>query len=314
MYCIKCGKEIKPEGGFCRHCGTPVGKRRENADSAPPFLQEKKRKQGKSRGIFLVFALVLFAGAGGGILYFSSDGYKCGKSLEQAKIHLEEGEYQEALKYCKQAVELDDQYIEAYQKSADIYMAMDAYQDAIEILEDGLETTGNQEGLEKKLEEVYRREAECLIGTWTLDYNLGDLFPEGYGDFLGVDIRVPILLEIREEGILWFSIEKGYFDEAQSALSSAAGLLGTSITKLPLLGNITEKGMHFLTGLLIDNVGASYAYEARKGVLHCRWSDEEAEERYEFVIDGDRLIFLREVTEGEGSYYLRFPMTLQRVK
>lgn len=317
MFCGKCGKETGA-GGFCPHCGAAVKKSEGNVTPVPVTTREKERKAGKKGkhiGHYLILML-LIVGAGGLYLYFIGDSYRCRKFLKQAEAYLEEGKYQEALKYCESAIDLDDQCVEAYQKSADIYVAMDAYGDAIEILKDGQKVLDDKEEfLEKKLEEVYQKEAKCLEGVWTLDYNLGDLIPEGYGDLLGVDIQVPILMEIGGDGIIWFSVEKEYFAGAQSTLSSAAQMLCTVYTKIPFLGNLAGKVTDFLTGLLIDNVGVSYSYQAKNGVLYCTWSgDDAAEEMYEFVIDGDNLIFLGELTEGEDSYYLQFPLTLQRVK
>lgn len=318
--CTKCGKEIAEGTAFCQNCGEPAGVGGRLPASSLENTPQKKKKKSIIPVILLV--LVIVAGGIGAALYFTGDSYRCKKSIEMVEQYLEEGDYEEALACCEEVLELDDQYVDAYLISADIYIELEAYGEAADILEKGSKAVKDrdelQEQLEEKLDDVYRAQAKALIGVWKLNYNLADLIPEQYSGLLDLNAEIPILLEIREDGIMYFSVDKEYFAGAQEWLSSAASMLAAAYTKLPvvsdLAGNMAGNFADILTGLLIDNIGVTYFYEVKESALHCVWSEEgSAEEIYAFEIDGSTLTFLEEQTPGVESYYLKFPLALERI-
>lgn len=297
---------------FCRHCGEPV--KAKEMPLASPFQNTLQKKEKKNPLPIIVLLLLFAAGGMGAALYLTGNSYHCKKNIEQAEQYLEEGEYEEALACCEEALELNEQCVDAYLVSADIYIELDSYGKAAGILEKGRKKVKDQDPLDEKLEEVYRAQAKALIGTWKLNYNLINLIPEEYRGLLNLDMEVPILLEIRADGVMYFSVEQEYFAGAQEALSSIVNAAVTAYVKLPFVGGAAGHFSELLTGLLIDNIGITYTYEVKEDVLHCIWLGEDAaEETYAFEIDGTTLTILEEQTPGANSYYLKFPLTLKKL-
>lgn len=317
MYCKKCGKEIAEGKAFCQYCGEPAGTGTGSALPAASFGIAPQEKKKKHRMPFAIIAL-LFAAGIGAALFLAKDGSRYKKIMKQVKQYLEEGDYEEALAGCEEAIELKEAYAEAYLISADIYMEEEAYGDAVRILQRGRKAVEDkfEDEVDEKLEEVYQAQAKALAGMWKLDYNLANLIPEEYGGglFLELNAEIPIVLEITEDGIMNFSVEKEYFAGAQGWLSSAANGIATIYAKNPIAGKLAGKLADMLTGLLIDNIGVVYVYEVEEGNLHCVWQGEGAgEEIYAFEINGSTLTFLEEQTPGADTYYLKFPLTLERI-
>lgn len=154
MYCRKCGKQAGEGTAFCPYCGEALG-----AGGGTPLAAAfesasgNKKKKSVMPAVFL--AALLIAGGIGAALYFTGDGYKCKKSIEQAEQYLEEGEYEEALACCGEALELDDEYADAYLISADIYIELEAYGKAAKILEKGRKAVKDKDELCSLLEEKF---------------------------------------------------------------------------------------------------------------------------------------------------------------
>ena len=147
MYCRNCGKQAGEGTAFCPYCGEALG-----AGGGTPLAAAfesasgNKKKKSVMPAVFL--AALLIAGGIGAALYFTGDGYKCKKSIEQAEQYLEEGGYEEALACCGEALELDDEYADAYLISADIYIELEAYGKAAKILEKGRKAVKDKDELD----------------------------------------------------------------------------------------------------------------------------------------------------------------------
>lgn len=68
--------------------------------------------------------------------------------------YLTEGNYDEAIIAFTAAIEIDPKQAEIYIKMADAYLAIDRYQNALSVLEKGLEIVGDNEVLNKKLTDL----------------------------------------------------------------------------------------------------------------------------------------------------------------
>lgn len=188
MFCSKCGKEIAEGTAFCVYCGarmeTSQGQAPGQAGAAAQAGEKKKGKGGKIA--LAVMAVVVAAAGAGGALYFTSDGYKVKKSMEQAEECFQAEEYKEALAHYEEALELDPGLLEAYRKSADIFLMDEEYGEAVKLLEKGMKKTrddeDSQESLAEKIEEV--KQSEDAAATDKLQRYLdGEIVPQyGYAD------------------------------------------------------------------------------------------------------------------------------------
>lgn len=148
-------KAVEPAGA-----AEPV-KPVEPAKPAPTAKEPKGQKKKKKKGglIAAIILIVLLAGAGtGGALYFTSDFYNSRKNLKQANADYEAGEYEDALEAYETALSYDDSLLEAYTRSAEIFLGDGKYQDAIDLLQKGLKTDqddASKSALTEKLTEAY---------------------------------------------------------------------------------------------------------------------------------------------------------------
>lgn len=195
MFCYKCGKEIKDGQTFCSYCGTkqsaeakpkaemiweipvtaPVGGGSEKQDTIPgaakpnetksnePQPDGAKKKKGPIIAIAVAALLVIAVGAGC-ILYFTGDSYVCRKNMKLAEEYFEDEDYEGALACYEDALKIDNTLTDAYLGAADVYLAAESYEEAMDILRKGQKKTRGDkeagEALEEKLMEVYLAAAE----------------------------------------------------------------------------------------------------------------------------------------------------------
>lgn len=174
MFCKQCGKELADNVKFCKYCGAAQAAgdpadavKLENSEKAgnvptPENSERQKtdprKKKGKG-GIIAALVLFLLAAAAGtgAVLYFTGDAYQIKKNIKLAEECVTEGDYEEALDHYAQALKLDRTLVQAYLGTADIYLEQSNYQDAVEILDKGLNRVKGREkeSLEEKREETY---------------------------------------------------------------------------------------------------------------------------------------------------------------
>lgn len=162
MFCQNCGKEIKEGSKFCAGCGSQVNANihaEVNAQEAMSYqadiiednvAEKRHKKKRKLRILPWIIIIVLLCLAGAGVyLFLNSDYYNIQKNLKLAEKRLEEGNEREALNRYRAVYTLDKEHVEAYVKSAEIYLEMGEYEDAYEVLNEGLKATGNETFTEK---------------------------------------------------------------------------------------------------------------------------------------------------------------------
>lgn len=182
MFCRQCGKELADGARFCKYCGASQGAGNQPAAAKPqagtavgntsqtsgqkkmPRKGPKKGKGGVIAALVVVILLVIAAGAGA-VLYFTSDSYQIKKNLKLAEECFAGEEYEEALDYYKAALKLDRSLVEAYLGTADIYIEESEYQNAVNILEKGLDKVRGKkkDALEEKLEDAYSLWVTALV-------------------------------------------------------------------------------------------------------------------------------------------------------
>ena len=189
-FCEQCGAQLQEGSVFCSKCGASTGMQVQNtgekiSDAVPEITfasgaqqvgsvqpvqekNDKKEKKGKKAVIMAVVAAVaVMALLGTGVtLYLRSDGYQCKKNMQLAEKSYEAEEYKEALAYYKDALALDDTLVDAYLKSADIYVAEEDFEDALKILKKGMKKIEDEESrniLNEELVEVYLAEADYFL-------------------------------------------------------------------------------------------------------------------------------------------------------
>ena len=161
-FCEKCGAKLPEGAAFCSKCGASTGVQ---TGSVVQPVQEKKNGK-KAVVISIAAAVVLILVVAGAALYLHSDGYQCKKNMKLAEESYEAEEYKKALSYYKKALALDDTLVEAYVKSADIYLTEESFEDARKILKKGIKKIDDEESIDTlndKLAEVYLSEAEVYL-------------------------------------------------------------------------------------------------------------------------------------------------------
>ncbi|MCM1534726.1 MAG: zinc-ribbon domain-containing protein [Clostridium sp.] len=147
MLCKNCGKEINKGALYCEYCGKNI------------------ENDGVKRAVAIA-ALLLALGTAAGVFYFTGDAYVSRKNLKLAEKCYEEEEYEEALSYCREALERDFALTDAYLLQADILQAEEKFEEAVQNLEKGLTRTKQDEKaqglLAEKIDEVNRAEAAAV--------------------------------------------------------------------------------------------------------------------------------------------------------
>lgn len=214
---------------------TPAAAPAENAAPVPE-TQKPERKKAGNKGAIIVLAVILLlvigAGAGAAI-YFTSDGYNIKKNLKQAQQCFAEQEYEDALSYYEEALDLDDTLVDAYLKSAEIYVLQDEYENAIELLIKGRKRTGELEEAEPllrdKLAEVYQAAADYYAGQG--NYNQAyALLKEGIEE-LGGSVQEADQEELYLVAALTAKLEELYLAEAEKYLAEGNYYMARDVLK-----------------------------------------------------------------------------------
>ena len=194
MFCRNCGKKLDDDALFCSDCGTKVEKiltaaqapkaeaqapkaeaQAPKAEVQAPKAEEAKKekskkeksKKGSKAGVIIVLILLVLAAGGAAGWYLTSPGFVSAQKMKKAAAMLEQEEYKDALKYYSEALEKDDTLVEAYLRSADIYVIQEKQENAIKLLQKGekklKENPEAKAQLQAKIKEVYFSQIDSLI-------------------------------------------------------------------------------------------------------------------------------------------------------
>ena len=148
MFCPYCGKQLPDETKFCGGCGAKL------------MPQAPVKKSGKATKIIAVLAVVilLLAAGSAALLLLGGNSDPWQKQYDRGMDYLSDGEYEEAAEAFLKAIKIDDDRPEAYKRAAKAYVKMEDYEAAIEILEEGIEET-DDEDLVEELEDLMEKMA-----------------------------------------------------------------------------------------------------------------------------------------------------------
>lgn len=159
MFCRKCGKEITGAGKFCPHCGTACMQTAEEAS-------EEDISSGRAsfpRRWRIAAAILLVCCALGILLTvlgrFVSE-YRYRRQLSLGDHYLQEMDYEAAVSAYEKAIQIDPKQEDAYLKAARAWLDIGETEEAVILLETGLEAvgTGNMSDLREEAEKI-RQEA-----------------------------------------------------------------------------------------------------------------------------------------------------------
>lgn len=175
MFCSKCGKEFQDGARFCPGCGNPVAeigsntevkdgsmanesagqewvKKEEQLSAAVPMAAPKQENVKKKAnpvpwvigGIAIAAVLVILVVAVTGILVLSNPQRKYDKQLSLGQRYLDELDYEKAIVAYRAAIEIAPKNPDAYEALAEIYMEIGEPEEALAVLQDGIDETGDE--------------------------------------------------------------------------------------------------------------------------------------------------------------------------
>lgn len=155
MFCDKCGAEIKTDEKFCYRCGAQLGSAKENSAPEEPVGKKKKRRTvvaGVVAVLLFVLALALF------VVLFVVGGKdkKYDRQLTLAERYLDELNYDRAIAAYKEAIGIDPARTDAYKGLAELYEEQGRTEEALDILKEGYEASGDRL-LKRRLEKLEER-------------------------------------------------------------------------------------------------------------------------------------------------------------
>ncbi len=174
MYCTSCGKEIGENEAFCRYCGASQAAVDGNNDETVMLnrnMTEKVSVEGKKAegrkttgqspavetvvkkkkllpfmigGIAAVAVLVVIIAAISAVAVYNSPEKKYDRQLSLAERYLDELDYEKAIAAYKAAIEIDPNNPEAYKMLAELYLAMNDRDSAMETVRAGIDASGDE--------------------------------------------------------------------------------------------------------------------------------------------------------------------------
>ncbi len=171
MYCIKCCKEINEGALYCRYCGAPQEMKKADDDNAIQSStkatadgegtesgQTEKRHQEKETesiikkksflpwligGAAVVSILVIVIAAITTVAIYNTPMNRYNRQLSLGNRYVDELDYERAIAAYRAAIEIDPNNPEAYKALADLYIAIDDNESALEVALSGVDATGD---------------------------------------------------------------------------------------------------------------------------------------------------------------------------
>ena len=164
MICKNCGENIPDNMKFCTKCGTKI-----EVNEEPEAAEELAAPRGfstKKNIIIIIIAAILVLGLGAGITALAvtnSPSYKVSHGLELADRYLSEHKYKQAILEYEKVLEIEPMNVDAYIGLSKAYEKSGDIDKAIEILQEGLERTGDKR-IQKRLDKLLYQSTGTLSG------------------------------------------------------------------------------------------------------------------------------------------------------
>lgn len=192
--------------------------------------REKRRRRRTrivwiERGVVAVWVLALLAGAGV-FVYFKIPGFQLSRQLNKAESMLEASDYNEAVAYCQEALQIDSTSVEAYHAMAGAYWSMEDKQSAELMLQQGFEAT-QDDGLLQEYCVYMLNDAVADINaqsvtydTWEKCVEVLETAPENQDVYAPLDACYEWLIHTQEDDLFMTELPDG-----QLSYDRYAGLL-----------------------------------------------------------------------------------------
>lgn len=187
MYCLRCGKKIGDNEAFCRYCGAPqshangsgVGKNMPlGSEPEKSSNENKKFEKTESRddvsvkkkstlplvigGIAAVAVLVILVLTLTGIAVITGPKLRYAHQLSLGQRYFDELDYDKAIAAYRAAIEIDPKNPDAYEALAELYLEMEETEEALEVLTEGIDETGDEK-LERLFAEIDEQRGDALL-------------------------------------------------------------------------------------------------------------------------------------------------------
>ena len=161
MTCKNCGEQLPENVTLCPKCGT------DNSETAEMSAVEGERSvphgfsSKKNIIIIIVIAVLLIIGSVTAIAVtnYNSVSNRATRGIELAERYLNEQNYEQAIIEFQKVLEIEPMNVDAYLGLANVYEEMGDVDKAAEILQDGLEKTGD-ERIQQRNDELLKQEEE----------------------------------------------------------------------------------------------------------------------------------------------------------
>jgi tetratricopeptide (TPR) repeat protein len=242
MFCEKCGTQLEDNVKFCTKCGALVnGDLNRNVieanfdvpvSSAVQTIEYKKSKKGGLIALLSVLIVMLIAVVGFGsyiILSGNNGESKYDKLLSKAQESMDNEDYESAIEYYLQAIEIEDEDADMYSFLSEAYQLNDDMEKAVATLEKGVENT-NSKKLQRKLERLNEQLASQS---------------EGIGS--GVDLAASTESQETQETLTPYTGERQEIDISVRQVDT------TNFPEISLYVNITDKSGNVIEGLDVND-------------------------------------------------------------
>jgi hypothetical protein len=154
MYCRECGVQVDTRNRFCASCGAAIDMQSQEMHGYNP-----KKNNNKKTGIIISVAVLLLISFAAFLLFapiFNSaeQPLSVWEMLDLGEKHLRDLEYEQALEQFLGVIEIEPRNPRGYTGAAEAYIGLGRENDAMAILEVGLNVIGESASIQRMLDDL----------------------------------------------------------------------------------------------------------------------------------------------------------------